>query len=532
MADETADSTVNVDDVTQNDLYMSPHEARVYDRYQQSNGYNNSDGDGTLNQNDYFPGYVPGGGGNYSGSIVGNIPLFGGGGALVPMGMYDARDLAIRKAALAKAKEVEDFRKSQSKAPVSKLVNTNDKRTADYIDFQNKSFDKALELSGGDPHKATYMLKNDPEYQKKTQAYHNDALMSDNIADFIAKTDQEQKEGKFFQTPKFKELRGRMLSALDSSSPEFKNQANIFRNMQMERDFSQAADEVAKRAFANEHGLAGIDTNDPDFIKVYNGTEKQWTPDQIEGFNKILIDNHYAGSDYMTPEKVKEMSKAFFSGKVSHPTVSVQQKHEDKFGSGKTINDVANPEEVGVINGAVVNDNGTTVPGNFTYSQYDGLTLDPIEAIIPVNAKGFNPNTGNLDKNIGNVKAKVGSVFNAIVSDVSGGKYNGVMVSNEHAGRFKSGQTKVVPMVAIQYDKKVKDEDGKEHNETHSSFVPLSSVKNSLIGPKGQNKEAIEEIERRANERNKTQVAAEKPVTTEKVTATTQKQDWSKYKRK
>lgn len=549
------DSTVNVDDVTKNDLYMSPREAQVFDQYNQVyNGQSQqgNSGDGTLNMNDYFPGYEGGGHGNYYGSVVGSVPLFGGGGALAPMAMYDARDAAIRRAVLQKQKEVEDFRKAQ-KTPVSKLTNINDHLTNEYIDYQQNSWDKALKLSGGDPHKATYLLKNDAEYKKKTQSFENMARLGDDIVNKTAQDELDERAGNFTPTPRYKELRSRLYKSLDPTHPEFKNMAGVYRTMQLERDFSHAVDQVTKRAFADEHGYSGVDINDPEFVKVYNSSVKEYSPEQIEGFAQVLNDNFYQGSDYWTPDRVKKDVANMLRGKVKTSKLSVQQNNDSAADDPDLI--PSETDESNVVIGNVLQTSKPRTPvldaktkkqkvdvngkpmwnepdpeyrqGRF--SIHDQATFSkPVKTVIALSALGSDLGTGLPKSEGGNVEVEIGSVGNALVYKGLTGdlaKYNNQLVDDDAPlpDAVKKAKTSYESVVPIKYE--YKDEEGK--TQYGSVWQPLKTVENALRGKKAKNDNALEEIKNKAVTRNTAiQNTKKEPATPAPV-----KKDWSKYKR-
>lgn len=495
MEDGTIDTSITVDDVTSSDNYsLSPQEALVFDNYNSLNrgrGDVAGVGDGTLNMNDYYPGYENGGHGTYSGSQVGNIPLFGGGGALVPMGMYDARDLALRRAALQKAKEVEDFRKAQ-KVPVSKLVNINDTLSNEYIDFQQKSWDRALKLSGGDPNKATYFLKNNPDYNKKTRSYENLARIGDDIVNKTAQDELDERSGKFTPTPRYKALRSKLYKAVNPSDPEFKNVADIYRTMQQERDFSDAVEQVTKRAFADERGMTGVDTNSDEFLKVYNNSVKEWSPDQVEGFARVLNDQFYQGSDYWTPERVKQGVKDMLRGKVSEKKLTVQQKKDNDGTDEYTVNDISSePSSTNVYVRQTNAPDGTTRTEEGVITGDFGVThKKQLDAVIPNGAHVYinDPSNGLLKSSAvsPNAKTKLFKTELIRVYDGSDKNLQGTPLSEKQI-------SEKIPFKWEAMTKGVVTETDEDGNKVEKQiFVPSKEVENVLVKKRGKDGVTVE----------------------------------------
>lgn len=488
------EASLNVDDVQDSELYMSPGEAEIFDQYNQQRNVNPSTG--ALPVTAYYPEvYRNTAVGSYGGSEVGNLTLFAPGGGLVPLGMMDAREQAIQRAADNKMRNVDEFRK-QFKAPTSNLTNINQNLTDEYIGHVQGSWQSALKKAGGDATKAQFLLQNDPEFWKKEKSYRDLAKLGDDIAAKTAKDELDIRSGKFTPTPKYQELQRKLYTAMNPANPEFKDLANIYRTMQIERDFSDSFEEVTKKMVADQSDKVWSDLNDPEFMKVYSEKVKSWSPEQKEGIVKTLQDNFYPQSDYWTPEKIKENVNYRLRGKTVDKTLNVSQKRDDS-GDKYSVADIS-PEQDN-INGNVLQTGGTVREGK--YPTFDRLTLrKPVNVVIPAGTKAVDLLAGGVrNRDIGNIQAEIGGIYNAVTYKSAGSsdkEFDGMMLDEQNAAR--KGAV-VTPMVSVTYKRKNAEGD----DEVVSTHVPLASVENALVGKKGENKEVIEEIKKRAAEKTK-----------------------------
>lgn len=495
---------VTVNDIEDYNFGMPPEQVNLFNQFRQQTDTGRLPW--KLNQNDYYPGYHPGAIGQGS-DMFGSFSTYGPMGALVPQGVFDARDQAIHNAAFEKAKQVDAFKKEMNKLHLSKLTNINDHLANGQIDFVQKSWNKALKASGNNPAIAAEMLKNDPEYNKGLAAYENAAKMGDAVSTKFAEIEDAIKTRKFMMTPSLKQSMEKLSTSLDPTSPDFKNAANHFATMNAEHDFATLLDDITKNAFASETGRAGIDTSDPEFLKEWESSRKEWTPEQKADIAKV-IEEYYPGSDYFTPERIKTMVDKSLSGVVKTRKENAVLKREDNTDGGVTTEDIMKPEDVGTFNGKFLNSStnpsGEPVSENVTYNYQDGVTFKkPVSVVIPV-GKFFEPETGDYDKTKGNVKATVGGAYNIPVWDTPGHERNGKPAQ----GDVTNKKVKYETFVAVQYTKKTAPSEGApEVESTHSVWVPLKTVKNAISGKDNQNKAVLDEIEKRAQGRNTTQAA-------------------------
>lgn len=495
-----ANPTLNVEDVKDSPSYqLSPSEQQMFN--QQQSKYPTSTG--ALDPTDYYPTlHSPINVGNYSGSVIGSTSLFAPEGALVPIGMMDARDAAIQKAALQKAKEVQDFQdKLKANVPKSKLTGINEDLTNSYLSYIDASWQKALRDNGGDANKAAFVLKNNPDFNKKLQSYHNIKLTGDATFDKIADVQDRMSKGEVI-SPELQQYMEKVQESMNPDSPEFKNLSeNIFK-MDAEQELGSTINKIAKDIVMQQDANAGIDVNDPEYIKEHESTTKYFRPEHKQ-YLKDALKAIYPNSRLYSPERLDKAAEDFTSAIVKTSKVGATQKRAPGAGEVEDLNVADISQEKGSLLGAVAQEGGQKREGNFT--QLDGLTFKkPVDVVIPAGADVTDMSTGKkrTDKAVRN--ATIGGIYNAYT-------YKGQIVDDEFMkDPTKAKLVKVVPMVTAIF--KEKDGDGKEIETT--GHLPLEQVKNSLRGKRNQNDKVLDEYFNRAKEKTSAlQKSGSAPVT-------------------
>lgn len=538
---------VTVDDINNSPAVgMSPAEQDAYNEYQKQ--YQAAPE--ALKSSDYFPGMnEPINVGGYSGNIIGSTTLFAPGGALVPFGMMDARDAAVHKAALAKAKDVQDFRaKLKANPPTSKLTGINEDLTNSYFGYIDNEYKKALQKSGGDANKATFLLNQDQNFQKGLNSYHDLKANGDAVFNHLAEVDERIKNGDVV-SEEYKEAARKAVSSMDPTSPDFKNFSQNFLRLGAEREFMKTFNEVTKGVVASELAKAGIDESNPDYLRIVESKVKSLGEDQKEAIVQGMNDIYRGSSIYKdVPQRIKKL----LNYRIEDKKVSVHNKRVNE-GDMEQLNltDISN--ESGKLNGIVAG-TGTpakdkdgniipTKPGDFnrqgSFTQMDGLTLKkPQPVVIPGGADVTDMTTGRKSTNNAVKEATIGGIYNAYT-------YNGQIVDDEFmkqeiqtkdgkkipASRFVT----VTPMVTAIF--KEKDTNGNEIETT--GHVPLEQVKNSLRGRRNENDKVIEEYFKRAKEKTAALKGESKQAASNMITVTLNgktgeipESQWSSFKKK
>jgi hypothetical protein len=440
--------------------------------------------------------------GGYSGSLIGSTTLFAPGGGVVPIGMMDARDLAVQKAAMQKSKEIEDFRK-QFQAPTTKLTNIQPELSNQYIDYVQKSWQGALRKSGGDAKMATEYLKNDSNFVKKERAYQDLARNGNAIVEKIAQDEEEIKTGRFTPTPGYKEAKNKIMTALNPSHPEFQNLGNNFRKLQVERDFADSFNDVTKKMVADQAGIAyaDIDSN-PEFAKIYEETVSQWSPEQKEAVARTLEQNFYPGSDYWTPDRISQNVSGLMSGKQQKKNISLNQKHEAD-GAGYKYEDSDISQEPSSTNVYTKTTGGGSAQGEVV-GDYGVTHKKPIKAIVPNGRTIYinDPEKGLIKTSEVNPNAATQLIKTQLVKVYDGPakEHEGTPLSEE---QIKSGRPWKWGVMTTGVTTEGTGEDKKETQ----FFIPAKEVENILVKKKDQkgaviNGVPIDKLQTEADKRN------------------------------
>ena len=465
---------------------FTPEMSDAYAEYQKSN----TPATGALSENAYYPGGVnrPTGVGTYSGSLIGSTTLFAPGAGVVPLGMLDARDAAVQKAAYKKQKDVSDFR-DKFKAPTSKLTNINEKLTSQYFGFVDDSWKEAMKKSGGDASKATFLLKNDPAFKAKEKSYQDYAKHGDAIVNKVAQDEQEIKSGKFTPTGSYNEAKKKLYTALDPSNEEFKNLGSLFNQMQIERDFSDSFNDVTKKMVASQTGYAGADLNDPEFAKIYEGTVKSWSPEQKAAVAKTLTENIYAGSDYFTPEKIKKDVDGLLSGVQKESKLNLKAKRAPEGGADYQYNENDISKEPASTNAFTSRGQGNAPGTGEIVSDYGVSHKKPIKAIIPTGRTLFinDEQNGMIKSNEVNPNADVQLQKTKLIKVLSSTtKNDGTPLTEE---QLKDGKLKYrwQPMTEMTIT-----EGTGEDKVQKTAYIPAKEVENYLVKKKNTKTGAVE----------------------------------------
>lgn len=488
---------INTSDVSNYNYGLTPEQEASYNAQQAQ--YDPATG--PLSVDTYYPGinhHIAVG--NYSGSEIGSATLFAPGGALVPIGMMDARDAAVKRAALQRAKDIDDWKRKNSVAPTSKLTNINDNIRQEFFKHQDDSWNKALRATGGDGNKAKFLLENDPEYQAKNKSFYDQAKMGDAVVAQDAQLEDDVRSGKKVMTPAMIEARKKLHAATNPGSDEFKNFANAYNSYVAVDEFNNAYNTVVDKLSKEKLAQAGINESDPEYWTEFKKTKEYYREDQKQSVEDALNQMYKGkGDDFYTPDFIHKQVHGRLAGVREEKDVNLKAKPEDKDGveeiDPKNISD-----EKGSLLGKVarvsVDKNGKPVantnPREGTFSQFDGLTLrKPVDVVIPASADVTDMTTGHRSHATNVSKAKIGGIYN-------GYTLNGQLVDDDIIkNKDKHPDLKVTPMVSVIYT--TKDKKGKEVETT--GHMPLKQVENALLGKNNKNAKVLDEYYKRAEQR-------------------------------
>lgn len=461
---------------------------------------------GGLSAIDYYPDLNnPVAVGNYSGSKVGSLTLFAPGGALAPLGMIDAREAAIQRAAMNKVKEIDEFNKMY-KAPSSKLVNINPELTKQYYEGLSAYRKSALRKTNGDQVLANKLLDKDQNFQQWNKSMQDLAKYGDDIVATKAMFDEEIKTGNFLPSPSFMATEKKLLSAINPSSPDFKKVGDYYRQYKLDRDFSDVYNDAVKGMVANQMGFASYDESNPELVASYEKTIENLTPEQKEGI-KSRIRAVYHGSDYFTEDYINKNVDNYTNWQRVKKDISVTQKRE---GYGDTDYKEAIPETNKAFNFSKVDESGNeTTESVHSEFGYNTKAKDQSKELTFVLSDKTRDLSGNkLSDESGNVKGQVQFV-GVMPYDVAKKRYYTTeevknlkekgLYYNNHNIRFEPG--------AIVNTISSAEEKGDGGRNQVSVVVPISDIKGKLS--KGFD-EKINEVESRAKNVKKENASAPK----------------------
>ena len=262
---------------------------------------------GALSNETYYPGMnLPTRVGNYSGSMVGSIDLFAPTGNLVPIGMSDARDLAVKKAAMQKQLENEKFLKDHQR-PITKDTQIQPQLTKQYNDYIATNLASAKKKYGKN---AVAFLNQDPDFQNGLNELQDTAKHYDALIDHDLKLDQAEKDPNFVVSPELRQSRADLHNKIiaignNPSSPEAKGLVNTFLNSKATYDLDTVANDYLKsvKPDINEADLAeslkaGKKVGTEQFLDQLKKTS--YSPERMEPGMQNVYRARYAG-DPMAP---------------------------------------------------------------------------------------------------------------------------------------------------------------------------------------------------------------------------------------
>lgn len=480
---------------------LSPDEQKAFANYQTQFEGNT----GMLPANAYYPDLHHNTAvGGYSGSIVGSNTLFAPGGGLMPLGMMDARDAAVQRASIQRQKELDDWMKVHQ-APTTKHVSVQKDLTNSYITGLQKYRQRALKQSNGNPYLANKILDNDANFQMWNKGMQDTAKYHDAIIEHSSQLHADEKDHNLVLSPETKRMNADLLSGIayqktDPFSPEAQNTHQKFLASQASYDLDKAVNAAIDKAIPTIEQLPPLYTSRGKNETATYLEKEYFTPEQRDAIIDATYNQLYKGTD-VTRDMVARKVNGMLGEKIKRKTDTYDKWHKpDKEDEGHKVSDISNESDA--ISGNVLISDGTTRPGEF--ESFDRLTLKkPVKIILPVGTKAVNLKNGSVpDKNIENVEAEIGGIYNArtykSIGEADKG-FDGMMLDKKQMADEKLSKHAVVtPMVTLRY--KTKNAEGDD--EVVSTQVPLVSVENSLSGSKGQNKEVIAEIKKRAEKLN------------------------------
>lgn len=291
---------------------IDPYQQQIYDQMRRYNSTIPVQARST-----YFPSAdIPINKGSYSGSIVGNVPIFAPS-ELVPYGVFDARQQALKDAAAAKAKELDDFNKMFAVAPETSRKAVQQQLQSGYYDWLNKWEGIGKQRYGDD---WTKYLKGDTQFLKEQQSWQTLAQYNTQLVDQVAEMNALIKTGDFNASPETLRSRNAVLSGVDGlAKPGDPNAGALSQNVlrfTLDYDLDKAVntelDKLIQDTYESYPGISSQGIYDLLTSTKTTGTNKN----KVQMLSDSLYATRYAGSDYITPEMIQRNIEAKLGKKV------------------------------------------------------------------------------------------------------------------------------------------------------------------------------------------------------------------------
>jgi hypothetical protein len=452
--------------------------------------------------------------GSYSGSEIGSTTLFAPGGGLVPLGMLDARDAAVKHAAAQKQKSLDDFYK-QYQSPTTKHVTVQKDLSEAYNSGLQQWNQNALKKAGGDQALANRMLMQDNSFRAWNKSMQDTAKFHDAIVEHAAQLAKDEKDPNFVMSPETRKLTGDLMSGVQYQGMD---------------PFSKEGREIGAKYLAAA-ATYDIDKSVNTAIDKAIPTIEQLAPTfQGRGKNEIAT---YLEKEYFTPEARKQLAHNIYMEKYQGTGVTeemVQKNVDAKLGEKikrktDTYDKYFKPEAVEPDYSTVPETNvkvnvNVSPPGtiNAIPKEADIKSFIPLNAVhekqeisFPINKATKDLGGSDLDEESGSFKGTV-SGFGVAYIDRASGKIS-VLTDEEMAALQKAGKLnhniqatpvalvnkkgKVSPLPAAQL-KQLQEPIGDETEEQTQARVNAAIAKHNEEQEEGLNKlipVPIEEIE-------------------------------------
>lgn len=482
---------VTADDIFTYTPEMSPYEQNIYS---QINKYQTTPALPPMSEGMMFPSNQNINKGSYSGSEVGSIPIYAPGG-LVPFGVFDQRDRAVQNAAMMKAKQIDDFKKTFA-APVTKHTSVQPKLDEEYYNGLNKWKDNAQKKYGDNWVQA---LNSDVNFQKWNQSMHTIKTMEDGLVDHVAQLEAKAKDKDYILSPETKKSIADFKQGLTGLSNPFDPNGHQLNDRILRMTAEDNLDTVVNTSvdkLIQDVKETNPGVSDSGIYDILTSTKTTGTSkEKINDLADSIYKTHYGDSSYFTKDDISKRLKTVLGTKVER-NFKTERNQFDVSASGngaafKYDNNDFEKEPGTMTVGTdqpTVDANGNPVPGvNKTVDVpvSDGITFKksiPVE--IPKNSNITDLSTGKPLEDLGVKKISLGKSF--IVPFNSEGK----MITQEIADKMKALDPKSVIYKAVVSGKytKAPDPNNLTAKPTEQSvIIPMNDVENSLVKEWGDN---------------------------------------------
>jgi hypothetical protein len=402
--DEDIDMSVNdIANVVPQDL--NPYQKDIYNQVRQFNDVIPVQAHST-----YFPSAgVPINKGSYSGSVVGNVPIFAPS-MMAPVGVFDAKRQALKAAADAKVKEIDDFTAMYGKAPETSRKAVQEQLDNGYYDWLTQWQTIAQQRYGEDWVKH---LRNDTQFLKEEQSWNTLAQYNTQLVDQVAGIQAQIKTGDFVADPMLLASMNAVMSGVDGlATPGSKEAGALSQNvlkMQAFYDLDTAVntslDELIQDVYETNPGIDGQGIYDVLTTTKVTGTDKN----KIQALSDSLYDSRYAGGSYITRDMIQRNIEAKLGKKVERTVQTQANQFSNAGGAYDTYQDSDLEAESTINTTQASGSEGRFKDAVLPTTTYAGVTFKkPITTMVAQGESMTNMSNGSVIKAPGSVQVTWG----------------------------------------------------------------------------------------------------------------------------
>lgn len=342
--------------------------------------------------------------GSYSGSIVGNVPVFAPS-QLTPFGVFDKRDAALKNAAAIRAQEQMDFI-AKTKAPTTKLFAVQSQLDDQFSTGYNKWVENAKKQYGENWSTA---LKQDPNFNNWMQNMSTVAQFHTGISDTIGSMEAQMKTGDFVASPELRNTIAELKSGIANLQNPFdpkghKVGTNLLKARavySLDKTTNEALDKTVRSISESYPSLTPQGIYDMITSTTTTGVDDS----RVAALAQEIYDTHYSDGSGFSKQQVYDALKAKLGEKVKTYDHKEQPNQFSNAGGSDITYDVTavNPE------GQDVNYQGTSVTASAGQTFAKPITLN-----VPNDVNAVDPKTGKPVTVGGNSRIVIGKTFNVL----------------------------------------------------------------------------------------------------------------------
>lgn len=437
----------------------------------------------------YFPSDQPIQKGTYSGSIVGSVPIFAPS-RLTPYGVFDARQQALKDAAAAKAKEIDDFYAKFGKSPETDRKAVQDQLDEGYYNWLGSWVAIGKERYGKNFAK---MLQSDTQFLKEQQSWNTVAQYNSQLVEETARINADIKTGNFIASPELMESMNYVMAGIDGlQQPGNAKSADLSNNvlkMSTYYDLDKAVNESLDGLIQDVYQTHPGATPNGIYDILTSTTTTETDDSKLRERAKLLKRTRYAGAENITEDMIYNSMRTKIGKKVERKFETQANQFSDAGGNDIVYDETAiNPEKEDVVfDSEQVDEKGNPVPSKVG-THYGQTLTKPVKANVPNSVNAIDPVTGKPIQVAGNTEMEIGKTFVVLVDN------QGRVVDESRAATalLEGAQYKV--MAAATYDEVVPATAFTPATKTQKTvWTPANEISGALMttNPDGTYKKGV-----------------------------------------